>query len=122
MYSWHFLSQFSCVNPPTIVLKRSSTVQCQYEKYLENIDVCLLSKIFGDENKDIVLRDNDFPYNCEYGIKHRLVWIHPKYNGKTEELIKYIESIGDNIIYFENLDSNKSVKSIRHFHVFIKND
>lgn len=126
MYSWEFLSQFGPKNPPHIVLERSSKVQKDYDNYRsssKNSTQSFLERIFPEEeNKEIIIRQNDFPYNCEKSIQHKVVWIHPNSNITTEEIIDYIFKISKNIIYFENIEENKSIKAIRHFHVFIRED
>ena len=125
MYCWKFLSQFGPKNPPTILLERSKKVQYDYDNYRASPKNCtqsLLDRIFTSEDPPIVLRDNEYPYNCDEYIKHKVLWINPNSKITTNDIIDYIENLDKNIIYFENIDSNKSIKAIRHFHIFIKED
>ena len=124
MTTWEYLSQFSMENPPNINLQRSIKIQKEYDNYLassKNTTIHLLDLIFKN-SEDMVLRKNDFPYNCESSIIHMVLWINPNYNITNPDIKKYINSLDKKVIYFENIDKYKSVKSIRHVHVFIQED
>ena len=79
--------------------------------------------------------ENTFPYYCEENIQHYLIWFNPKYNNllpdtlnssKFDNLVR--KEVNKNIeyenqyIYFENYNELKSVRSIRHIHIFIKSN
>lgn len=130
MYNWEYLSQFNLDNPPQNFLVRNKETQTKYSDYLnsfKNIDNYLVNLLFKN-NEEFVLRLNDFPYDCENNIEHFVLWINPNLNIQTKDIINYINVYINNIgkqnkdiIYFENLTKDKSIKSIRHFHLFKRN-
>ena len=115
---WSFIKQFHR-NPPTIQLKRHPTIEESYQKSKENgskdYEGKLYNRIFGNVETDWALTPNDYPYNFSDGTQHYLLWF--KGDVDYSLLEKRVEDL--ECIYFENLDSNKSIKSIRHVHLFI---
>jgi hypothetical protein len=91
-----------------------------------NIDTYILKEVI--KNNEILLIDNAFPYSVQPGIKHKLLWISPSSKTPIDNIVdaqNYIEThlwiYADNpVIIFVNCENNKSVKSIAHFHVFVK--
>jgi len=73
-----------------------------------------------DPLEPYVLIKNRFPYDV-IGCKHYLLWIKPGY-----EVPKYVEHIvntrfpNQEIIYMENQLQHRSVLSVRHYHIFIR--
>lgn len=77
---------------------------------------------------------NDFPYACEPGIDHLVIWLKSKLpttpdgNHPTQEAVTSIESFiasyfagveSHNILYFLNPPALKSIGSLEHFHVLL---
>lgn len=129
-YSWDFIKQFH-KKSPLINIKRKKQMEEKYilhKKNLKdkniNIEDYLQNSLFKNNFK-YILTENDFPYNLKNGIEHKLLWINPNYNNLfNDELITKIISMrmrGKTYIYFENNDNNKSIKSIKHYHIFINN-
>ena len=129
-YSWDFIKQFHN-NPPSINIKRKKEIEEKYvlhKKKLKdkniNIEDYLDNLLFKNNFKYIITK-NDFPYNLENNIEHKLLWINPNYiNLFNDKLINEIINMrmrGKTYVYFENIDNNKSIKSIRHYHIFINN-
>ena len=107
-------------NPPTIQLKRTPYMEKKYQnskRTTENYEKNLYHRVFPDPNLDWSILPNEFPYHFTDKTKHYIIWY------KGDILSSYFESALDSMgaVYFENLDSNKSIKSIRHIHVFINN-
>ena len=66
---------------------------------------------------------NEFPYWVNYAT-HWLLWFNLNYNlnikEKTEEIVnKYFPD--KEVVMYENNESNKTIKEIRHTHIFVKN-
>lgn len=139
--SWKEVIQYN-KNPPRVALARKPEIDEKYETHKAHIsknnikiDEYINSKYFsGDnENKICYFVENSFPYNCDTNIQHYLIWFNPKFNNmlpetlnssKFDNLVK--KEVNKNIgfenqyIYFENINELKSVRSIRHIHIFIK--
>ena len=140
--SWDFISQFSFLNPPREVLERSVEMQNKYTTHNRNlkkrgisVSKYLRTQLFPDGDKDTpyIITTNTFPYNLESGIRHSLIWFNPDLESRNwiqnSSLVQ--EIIGDycareNIcrntccVYFQNLESMRSVKAIPHIHIFWK--
>lgn len=130
--------------PPKVGLNRTIEIEEKYEKHKEclsasniKIDEYINKKYFSgqNENKMFHFVCNTFPYNCTENIKHYLIWVNPKYNkffpdslnySKFDPLVKkevsHTFDDKSEFIFFENIMELKSVKSIRHIHIFIKSN
>ena len=102
----------------------------------QKIDEYIKTKYFSNqnENKKLICVPNAFPYNCEPHIKHYLIWVNPKFNMYFPDTLNYSKfdpmvtkevhnKFGTDVnefIFFENIMELKSVKTIRHLHIFIK--
>jgi hypothetical protein len=127
--TWDILSKLNTTGPVDIVLKRTPRSQQRYETHKKTINMdindYLKKKIFGNhKNNTYVLTENTFPYNCESDIKHMILWINPDANPSLKEIDSFIKKkyANQKVIYFENVDKNKSVSGIKHFQLFIKCD
>ena len=117
---WKCISKYH-MNPPDIKLKRNEKVLEDYEKYLKtnkNYDISLKQCLFKN-NEPYVLTPNKFPYEFKDGTVHYLLWFNPDIGNNKVDYTKILEFFKD-FVCFENLDMNKSVKSIPHVHIFIK--
>lgn len=146
---WEELKSYNC-NPPIRVLERTGEIQARYEKHILDLDNknvlvsdYIKNKYFPDNEKakkcEISL--NEFPYDVEDNIYHLLLWFNPlcfnndenlndnKYNklivsqiekALKDKLIPYNNDSKYEFIYFENHNFNRSIKAIRHIHIFIK--
>jgi hypothetical protein len=127
-YNWDFIKQFH-KNSPSIQINRSKGIE---NKYLEHKLLLIKNKIsihdyiikkYFEDDCEYKFVNNEFPYHVENNIEHKLLWFNPNINYIIDE--KYINTLlnkllfDKNYIYFENIDSNKSIKSIRHIHVFV---
>ena len=127
-YNWDFIKQFH-KNSPSIQINRSKEIE---NKYLEHKLLLIKNKIsihdyiikkYFEDDCEYKFVNNEFPYHVENNIEHKLLWFNPNINYLIDE--KYINTLlnkllfDKNYIYFENIDSNKSIKSIRHIHVFV---
>ena len=137
--SWDQLKKFHCC-PPTFKLKRQSHVELNYLKHTQDLKKkkCLLknhiyeTQFSNKNNTRYSLSLNPFPYYIDDTITHYVLWIHPSFNSYfpynipsifIDNIIQtYFTDQKKNIqdyIYFENLDSNKSIPEIRHLHIFV---
>ena len=142
MLSWNLLKTFSYQNPPRITLGRSDEVNQAYIKHRmmlerQEIDVStyLIGKYFMNDDeyngKEYVFDKNMFPYLCEEGIEHNVLWIHnsisidENFIQNIEEIIcrKYFENkddMNENCVFFRNIEQLRSVKGLPHIHIFIR--
>ena len=118
---WNFIKQFHR-NPPTIVLKRDLMIEEQYQSDLKkkskNYEDHLYNRIFGKVERNWELTPNEYPYDFTDKTEHYLIW----FKGDVDYHLLESSFINVECAYFENLDSNKSIKSIRHIHLFIPNN
>lgn len=79
----------------------------------------LVSRLFPSGNSFVIQR-NKYPYAGKFS--HWLLWINPKYSKTVDcdQIKRVARFCFQTPIYtmFENPDHLRSVKSIRHFHVF----
>lgn len=122
--NWEELKTFH-LNAPVGILQRAPSVQQSYHEYLSSlkgdISSTLQDKLFPQDHPDAeyVLRPCDFPYELEKGITHMLLWCNPKF---MIDPIQKAQQIFENkeCVIFENNPDNRSVKKIRHSHIFLK--
>lgn len=118
--------EFNILNPPPNDVKFTRKKEVE-EKYLEfrkdksSDDIVKHIKDNIIKQKLFSIVKNDFPYNVPYD--HYLLWINPKINSNIscDFILKYVENYFQNkdFICFENIDCNKSILEIRHFHIFL---
>lgn len=134
MLTWNQLKTYSYSNPPRITLGRSSDVEEKYKIHKsihKNITNYLNNKYFSDDNLKLVFDKNMFPYLCEEGIEHNVLWIHHSIELNDEFITKLegiicrqyfrdFEDMNNNCIYFRNIEQLQSVKGIPHIHIFIR--
>ena len=127
--TWETIQKLNVNCPPTYNLGRSPKVQEIYDKHRDwlkdsKTDVkTYICEKFNLENKGIVFVENEFPYNCDQGIKHYLIWINADYIYNLQSLEKFIkEKIGSNgdYVFYKNIPANNSISCVNHYHVFVK--
>jgi hypothetical protein len=114
---YEYISRFH-KNPPTIKLFRRKDVEEKYQEHLRNNPnhiKNLKEKLFQG-NKNWIITPNKFPYHFNDNTDHLLIWFKKEINLKLVEFLFR----GENIVYFENHENNKSIADIRHLHIFKK--
>ena len=124
-----FFKKYSLLNPPKERLPRAPSVQNDYDKHRNNllthkvsITQYLLETLFP-RNEAYIFTKNSFPYFVKKGVCHDLLWLNPNIFKKKVLVSKINELVrkrfGDQeVVFFENTNENKSVKLIRHIHLF----
>lgn len=126
------ISIYNWDNPPNKSITRRPDIEFYYKHHLSllnnnnTVKNHIINKLFKNDN-EYKLVINEFPYWVN-DATHWLCWFNPNHESyqtlnvreKTEQIIK------DNfpnkkVVMYENSDSNKTVKDIRHVHIFIKN-
>jgi hypothetical protein len=113
-------------NPPIVSLPKGLTIFNKYNSHMKNINdifLYLMNKLFLN-NDFFVIKNADFPYYVSEYIVHKIIWFNPKYYIDIPIDYDYIKKILkkkkiNNYIVFENIQKNKSVKKIKHYHFFI---
>lgn len=127
MLRWQVLKQYDC-KPPLLQLTRKPEIQTAYLRHKQNLQLKGLShdehirrNILGDQ--EYVLTLNGFPYDLESGIEHYVFWMLPEKKISIECAKVYVEIVlGSEVIIFDNIEANRSVKTVPHYHVFIRSD
>jgi len=130
-HSFTFIKQFHRNPPGPNIFTRAAHVQRAYDHY--RLDVAakkypsLRHKIFHTAPMTpYVLRPNDFPYNVEPDVEHKVLWLNPTlfipYTfDPSEPLIEQIlESEFQNrpFVFFRNTKEVSSVFDMIHYQVF----
>jgi hypothetical protein len=105
------------------------------ERQEMDVSTYLIGKYFMNDDeyngKEYVFDKNMFPYLCEEGIEHNVLWIHnsisidENFIQNIEEIIcrKYFENkddMNENCVFFRNIEQLRSVKGLPHIHIFIR--
>lgn len=140
--SWDFLKQFNFNRPPKIILGRNLRVMDKYNHFKNELNQLGIKiedyiniKYFNDFNVRFYLDKNRFPYYCCKDITHYVIWINNLNIKNSENIEESIyrdficskifkgdyDKMNQNCIYFENYKDLRSIKGVRHLHVFIRN-
>ena len=84
-------------------------------KLSKNYEIDLYNRIFGNNQRDWVIMKNEYPYNFIDDTHHYVVWFK---GDLKRDLLYYLERLGC-CVYFENKKKKKTIKSIRHIHLFV---
>ena len=126
--SWETLRRFNLSSPPTYALGRSTEVQTTYDKHRlwmkkSNVDVkTYINRKFKLDKNGIVFVENEFPYNCDDGITHFIIWISDTFMYNIEFLEQYIQKklkVDHKYIFYKNIPQNNSIGCVNHYHVFV---
>ena len=129
MITWKVLSQFNENSPPILALGRTNEVEHKYTEFRQRIVGTYgsvshyLNRTLFTNDEPFVINKNDFPYNTTEDIHHYILWINPHNdNYFTNETIKHkLElSFKSKYIFFKNNSNNQSIKSIQHYHIFLR--
>jgi hypothetical protein len=129
MLTWKVLSQFNENSPPILALGRTNEVEHKYTEFRQRIVGTYgsvshyLNETLFTNDTPFVVNKNDFPYNTTEDIHHFILWINPHNdNYFTNETIKHkLElSFKSKYIFFKNNSNNQSIKSIQHYHIFLR--
>lgn len=112
-------------NPPAISLPKGLTVYNKYKNHVKNVlDIySYLINNFFSKNEFYSIRDADFSYYVSEYVLHKIIWFNPKYYNNINIDYNFVNKIlkkrFNNFVIFENIQNNRSVKKIKHFHFFI---
>lgn len=102
-------------NPPRNQLYRRQDIQREYEK--NTLSENKLRKKLFRRDEVWVITKNKYPYHFVDSTQHYVIWFREKINYK---LIEFLLRDNYEVVYFENRSSNKSIKSIPHVHIFLR--
>ena len=111
---WNYIKKFH-LNPPIERLYRRQDVQADYDKHKLS-ENNLRAKLFK-RGEVWVMTKNNFPYYFIDDTQHYVIWFRDNINYK---LIEFLLRDYDDIVYFENHQNIKSIRSIPHVHIFLK--
>jgi len=125
--TWKYLQNFH-FNPPSCILPRTKKIQEDYDNHKNKlkkanitIDKYILKTILKNNLKYKITK-NRFPYDLDENIKHYLLWISPDIQISQIKVINIIKKYFPNnqLVCYQNEMFAKSVKTIDHYHIFIK--
>lgn len=116
------------LSPPDGKLPRAPSVQAQYEAHTRAIISkaqsvgSYIREKYMSGGKQWALVQNEFPYEFIDDTTHWLLWFEEP-TGTSIDISGILKSCGVNkYVQFENTYANRSVKDLRHIHVFTKDD
>ena len=72
--------------------------------------------------EEIRIVKNEFPYNFSHGIEHHVMWASqiPPQSTNHPFIQSRFPSSQYEVLMFENVKANKSVKSVAHVHLIVR--
>lgn len=113
------------------VFPRSPEVLARYQAYQDDLkkrdlsmDQVIFERYFREASVHWVLDVNAFPYDLAPGIQHLTLWLHPDYSWSPQQITEILQqTLPDReYIIMKNSPQTQSVRSIPHFHIFMKED
>tara|TARA_B100000900_G_C20231534_1_gene574065 strand:+ start:230 stop:583 length:354 start_codon:yes stop_codon:yes gene_type:complete len=104
------------MNPPDIQLLRRKDIEEEYQRKKQksnNYDNDLKKRLFK-EGESWVITKNKYPYHFIDKTKHEIMW----FLGDVDWNFVHSLFKDKEVVYFENKQQNKSIKTIRHIHIF----
>lgn len=118
-YDYYFLKNIYCKKNNVIyyLLKRNPIIQ---EKYNNDQNSNLHTKYKENIRKNISIHGyyitiNNYPYSIKKNIIHNIIWC----NKNKEEIKNILNCLYEDYVFFKNIQNNKSIKDIEHYHIFI---
>lgn len=107
-------------------LVRDATVQHLYDIHIAklksreiSVDRFVCDSLFSDGRRYAITLNN-YPYNVEQGVYHYVFWINPNTQISEDNMLHISKSLLGDVLYRENPDRVKSVKTVMHYHLFSK--
>ena len=134
MITWSEIKLFDGKKPSNKQFIREEKIQEEYDSIRSNYenkmidyDEIVRQEIFGDSSTSFVFQPCKYPYKLEDSIEHYILWLNPIYeweNDADEFVSAILGEIMEGVSYgwFENEKEDRSVISIRHFHVFFRRE
>jgi hypothetical protein len=127
------IQKYNWDNPPDRAIIRRPDIEFYYKDHISLLnrkDMKIKDHIINNHfnnNNEFVLIINEFPYWVN-DATHWICWFNPNHESyhtlnireKTEQIIKN-NFPNKKVVMYENIDSNKTVKDLKHSHIFIKN-
>jgi len=103
--------------PPTIRFQRHPYIQNLYDN--DNTTEKELFKKLFKRDELWVMTKNKYPYYFVDDTQHYIIWFRNKIN---YELVEFLLRDYNDVVYYQNIKVNRSINTIPHVHVFIKNN
>jgi hypothetical protein len=127
--NWLKLTNFHLRPPTANTFARKPNDQLKYDQHrytLKQNQVPIeeyINKKYLKSRFKWAITDNNFPYDVEPGVKHKILWISNLASldsGKIHNIIdRYAKNNQSDYVYFENKNNSKSIPEVRHFHLFL---
>ena len=123
--NWNFEIEL----PVEVRTKQNIDKYNKNKKYLNknniNQNQYIIDKYLSD--KKYVINENAYPYNIDKNMAHYVLWVHPNYINKINDLEvcniitnKMTELSFDEYFCFENHVKAKSILGVPHYQVFFR--
>ena len=128
------ITKYNWNNPPNKSITRRPDIEFFYKNHIKSLEKknietkeYIINKFFKNNDTQFVLTINEFPYWVQ-DATHWLLWFNPNnYENKNVNIKEITENLvkknfpNKEVVMYENLNSNKTIKNIKHSHIFIKN-
>lgn len=128
------ITKYNWNNPPNKSITRRPDIEFFYKNHIKSLEKknietkeYIINKFFKNNDTQFVLTINEFPYWVQ-DATHWLLWFNPNnYKNKNVNIKEITENLvkknfpNKEVVMYENLNSNKTIKNIKHSHIFIKN-
>lgn len=123
MISWTELLELD-LTYMKIQLEREDSITQAYKARLKDADfheTVIVPILEALETKDYILRKNDYPYKVEPHVEHHVFWFKGEIS--MEDAKRRCKGIGidSDIVVCCNEAQLKSIATIPHYHVFMRN-
>lgn len=117
-FNFYFLQNIYCKNTHVIrfALWRDINIQKKYnmDKSKNNFSFFKKKIEYSINTNGYSLTKNNYPYNITNNIQHFIIWT----NFTPLKIKNILDNKFNNYIFFKNLEKNKTIKDLEHYHVF----
>ena len=117
-FNFYFLQNIYCKNTHVIrfALWRDINIQKKYnmDKSKNNFSFFKKKIEYSINTNGYSLTKNNYPYNITNNIQHFIIWT----NFTPLKIKNILDNKFNNYIFFKNIEKNKTIKDLEHYHVF----
>ena len=118
-FNFYFLQNifYKITHVIRFALWRDMNIQKKYnmDKSKNNFSFFKKKIEYSINTNGYLLNKNNYPYNITNNIKHFIIWT----NFTPLKIKNILDNKFNNYIFFKNIEKNKTIKDLEHYHLFI---